>query len=461
MVTRAMHRLSLGPADVPDGSEPDVPDEAARGATRLDVPDDAARGATRLDVPDGEKPPLTLQAVFATNKARFTGLDGMSQFVDTYKQIEQRREADEATYVLAFSLLLGLTVVLAIGLGTLFARGVVQRLDALAYATQRVATGDLSVRVPERGEDELADLARAFNRMLGEVESSRARLEYLGRIGAWQEMARRLAHEIKNPLTPIQLAVQDIHRRYHGGDQEFRRLLDTTLEIVEDEVATLRRLVSEFSGFARLPQAQLEPGDLAQLLREQAERAELGDDDDDDGTRAPAGAHDLLSSAELRFEIPDEPASVMLDRQMMQRVLANLVTNAAQAVAGPEASSAGTADSPPSIVVRLKRDGEWFNLDVDDSGPGFPSELRDAVFDPYVTTKPDGTGLGLAIVKKIVVEHGGTVHATESLLGGGRVRIRLPAAGTAAAVAALEAHAFRPGVAGARANESARDDRAV
>ena len=137
----------------------------------------------------------------------------MSQFVDTYKQVERRRESDEQSYVYAFAALLGITIVAAVGVGTLLARGVSSRLGELADATKRVGAGDLSIRVPEDGAAEIADLAGAFNRMLGEVEASRARIEYLQRIGAWQEMARRLAHEIKNPLTPIQLAVQEVHRR--------------------------------------------------------------------------------------------------------------------------------------------------------------------------------------------------------------------------------------------------------
>src|SRR5205823_5340845 len=135
-------------------------------------------------------------------------------------------------------------------------------------AAVHVAGGDLEVRVPEEGDDEVGDLAVSFNRMLGEIERSRARIEYLQRIGAWQDMARRLAHEIKNPLTPIQLAVEEVHSKYAAldrgkatveDDARMRKLLDTTLEIVTEEVGTLRRLVSEFSDFARLPRARLEP----------------------------------------------------------------------------------------------------------------------------------------------------------------------------------------------------------
>ncbi len=118
------------------------------------------------------------------------------------------------------------------------------------------------------------------------MQQSRARIEYLQRIGAWQEMAQRLAHEIKNPLTPIQLAVQECHRKYGGDDPRFRALLDTTLEIVEEEVGTLRRLVGNFSSFARLPHAELREASLRDFLRECAEQlGHLGAELAEDGRR--------------------------------------------------------------------------------------------------------------------------------------------------------------------------------
>ena len=175
-------------------------------------------------------------------------------------------------------MLLGITVVATVVLGFFLARGITRRINRLANAINQVAAGNLDVRVPVTGSDELTELARVFNRMLGEMQQSRARIEYLQRIGAWQEMAQRLAHEIKNPLTPIQLAVQECHRKYGGDDPKFRALLDTTLEIVEEEVGTLRRLVGNFSSFARLPHAELREASLRDFLRECSEQlGHLGD----------------------------------------------------------------------------------------------------------------------------------------------------------------------------------------
>jgi len=378
-----------------------------------------------------------LVAVFAVDNARFEQRNELSEFVDAYRKIEQDRESIASADVYAVAALLGITILAAIGVGTLLARGVSARIGELAEATHRVAAGDLTTRVPEDGDDEIADLARAFNRMLGEVETSRARIEYLQRIGAWQEMARRLAHEIKNPLTPIQLAVQEMHRRYRGEDGEYRKLVDTTLEIVEDEVGTLRRLVGEFSDFARLPQADLEQADLADFLREQAARLTLLEEERSDSLGPLPGTEQAGAPLQVELDVPDSPAQAYIDRQMLRRALINLVRNAAQALEG-----SGRKDG--RVRIRLSRDGDYWIVDIDDDGPGIPPDMRAVVFDPYVTSKTDGTGLGLAIVKKIVVEHGGSITAQEAPLGGARMRLRLPVAGSRPAAAALESRDWPP-----------------
>ncbi|NLE85671.1 MAG: HAMP domain-containing protein [Myxococcales bacterium] len=461
---------ATGPeATGPEATGPEAeggPDAQTPDAKRSDAERDPVEGALEGKEGEhpaglqGEPPPgffddLTspprheLHAVFATARAPFDEHHEMSGFVDTYRRIEQRREADEQSYVFAFAALLGITILAAIGMGVFLAQGVSRRIGELARATRQVGAGDLRVRVNEGGSDELADLARAFNRMVAEVESSRARIEYLQHIGAWQEMARRLAHEIKNPLTPIQLAVQEVERRYGGEDAGFRRLLQTTREIVEDEVGTLRRLVSEFSGFARLPRAELEPGDLAELLRQQAARLRLGSDDPEASPAESTGR--LPAHVHLELDVPQAEAPAYLDRQMLGRVLANLTRNAVEVLSeGVPPGSGGEEGARPGgaagrrLGLRLSREGDYWMVDVDDDGPGIEPERRGAVFDPYVTTKLDGTGLGLAIVKKIVVEHGGLVSAETSPWGGARIRVRLPVLGTPSSEAALEASRFEP-----------------
>jgi len=143
---------------------------------------------------------------------------------------------------------------------------------------------------------------------------------------------------------------------------------------------------------------------------------------------------DLAPKVGLGFDLPDDgkPAIVLLDHLMFRRVLINLVRNAMQAI-GPAASGKG------EVRVSLRRSGNYWEIDVDDNGPGIDPDLHGAVFDPYVTSKNEGTGLGLAIVKKIVMEHGGTVRALDGPLGGARVEVKLPALGTPPALALLDA----------------------
>jgi two-component system, NtrC family, nitrogen regulation sensor histidine kinase NtrY len=398
-----------------------------------------------------DQPGPALVAVFATPSARFNEMESAQSFAQAYRQIERdhREVYLDATYRSAFALLLGLTVALAVIAGVLVVRPVTRRIAHLAAAMRPVAEGDLSVRVADLGGDEVADLGRAFNHMLEELEQSRARLEFLRRMSEWQKVARRLAHEIKNPLTPIQLAVEECHRRYQGDDPGYKRIVQTTLEVVEEEVGSLRRLVTQFSSFARLPQPELAPTDLGEFLREQRDHFTAPDPTEGSGRPpTPDGDDALVRQIKLSFDIPGEAMPTEIDREMLHRGLANLIRNAAQAIRdareGPRRGPAsGDAARPPwrgkgEVLVTARSDDTFYTIDIDDDGPGIDPDVREAMFNPYVTTKRDGTGLGLSIVKKIIVDHGGTIDARDAPLGGARLHIRLPRAGTAAALAAKE-----------------------
>ncbi len=378
---------------------------------------------------DAERPeePPVLVATFAAPRARLDELETVQAFAQAYHQIERvhRKEYLDRTYENAFAVLLAVTLILAVAVGVLVARPVTRRIAALAAAMRPVAEGDLTVRARLEGDDEVADLGRAFDRMLEELSQSRARVEFLRRMGEWQQVARRLAHEIKNPLTPIMLAVEECHRRYRGEDPAYKRIVQTMLEVVEEEVGSLRRLCTEFSSFARLPRAELKPDDLAAFLRTQSARLRPEDGE------AAEGDEVLLLGLDLSFEIPEEAMPAALDHEMLHRVLANVVRNAAQALRG-------AGKRPGRVRVSATVEPERFVIAVDDDGPGIPEAVKEALFDPYVTTKRHGTGLGLSIVKKIIVDHGGTIDAGWGPLGGARFRIVIPRLGSAASIAALE-----------------------
>ncbi|MCH9681543.1 MAG: HAMP domain-containing protein [Deltaproteobacteria bacterium] len=297
-----------------------------------------------------------------------------------------------------------LVLLLALTAGTVVARTVTRKAGALSRAMARVGEGDLEVRAPTRGRDELASLARAFNRMLDELAQAQQRVAYLQRIGAWQGMARRIAHEIKNPLTPIQLAVQQLRDKDPGLDPKFSAMLRTSVEIVEDEVEGLRRMVTSFSQFAKVPQVRTRAEPLERVLRE-FERAYGHLSEDEGGV--------------LTVDVPDEPVSIAADRQLLKQALVNLVENAVLS-----AREAGR--EPVQVAVSVDLLAAAVVVQVDDNGPGIAEDRRERVFEPYETSRKSGTGLGLAIVKKIVLDHGGEIWIDASPLGGARFRLRLP-----------------------------------
>jgi signal transduction histidine kinase len=179
--------------------------------------------------------------------------------------------------------------------------------------------------------------------------------------------------------------------------------------IVEEEIATLRRLVSEFSEFARLPEAHLSPADLGVFVREALGSHVFVDD----------GMDDEALPISTQTEVESRALPVRIDAMLLKRCLDNLVRNAAQAL-----RNEGTAD--PRIVIGARAEKDRAVLEVRDNGPGIAKEVRERVFDPYYTTKSDGTGLGLAIVKKIVLEHEGEIVCTEAAEGGAAFSIWLP-----------------------------------
>jgi nitrogen fixation/metabolism regulation signal transduction histidine kinase len=259
------------------------------------------------------------------------------------------------------------------------------------------------VRVVDPVGDELSDLAHAFNRMVREIREGRERIEYLQRVSAWQEFARRLAHEIKNPLTPIQLAIQEVKSKYRGDDPRFRAVLDESHEIIEEEVAVLRRLTGEFSSFARLPRVTPREMDLGEFLSDVCPSLE---------------SFARSRNVALTCREPDRPLPVEIDTAMLRRVLDNLVHNAVEAI--ERGGREGRVD------IEATATGSTVTVRIVDDGPGIDAENLEDIFAPYYTTRPDGTGLGLAIVKKVVLEHGGTLTVSRTGPDGTTFTIELP-----------------------------------
>lgn len=305
-------------------------------------------------------------------------------------------------------------MVMALGVGFVMARSVTRRIAHLAAATERVARGESGFTVPVGGDDEITELTDGFNKMIEEVAEARDRIVYLEKVSGWQEFARRLAHEIKNPLTPIRLAIQELRRRAPEEDPAFRRLVDDASDVVEEEIGSLTRLVDEFSQFARLPEVHPVPLEVNTFVEEFLTAYNRFEPD-----------------AEVQVDLPAKTPVAPIDRVMLKRVFFNLVTNAIQA----------TGKGKTRLIIRATTipATQMVELRVEDNGPGVPLDQAEKIFEPYFTTKAEGTGLGLAIVKKIVLQHRGSVSLRRAPGGGAAFVILLPPAPKGARVERSEA----------------------
>jgi len=330
-------------------------------------------------------------------------LQQLKQSIDATKTFLQIKSALPEGYRTAFLVMIGIAGLVAAAFGVWASTFVTRRIASLVSTARRVSEGHHDARVELRGHDEMAELGSAFNTMLDDLDQTRRQVEYLQRMGVWQDVARRLAHEIKNPLTPIQLAVQQCVSSYRGDDAKFKKLLVDTGEIVEEEIEGLRRLVDTFRTLGALPKVEASPIALADVIEE----LKL------DPTVAPR----------LTLKPPASPVTVRADKLLLKRVLANLVENGMHA--GQENGN------PGNVVISWSAAGDTARITVDDNGKGVSPENRDKIFEPYVTTKTTGTGLGLAIAKKIAIEHGGelSIAPDAAPTGGARFVITLPTRG--------------------------------
>jgi nitrogen fixation/metabolism regulation signal transduction histidine kinase len=291
-----------------------------------------------------------------------------------------------------FIIIYAVCLMIALALAMLMAERLADPIRRLVRGTGEVARGDWDYRLDIRAGGETGRLVDAFNEMVARLETQRRRLSDMEKMAAWREMARHLAHEIKNPLLPIRLTVEELRDQYKGDDDRFREMLLESTRVVTDELGNLQKLVKEFSSFARMPEMKPVPGSLERLTRDVAQ---------------------MYPQIQSVFEVADAPTESSFDPDQIRRVIVNLFDNAASAGASSATITMATSDN--EAVLRF----------IDD-GPGIASEHIDKIFDPYYTTRKEGTGLGLAITKKIVLLHGGSITATSTEGQGAAFEIRLP-----------------------------------
>lgn len=278
-----------------------------------------------------------------------------------------------------------------------FANRISRPMQQLTTGLSEVAAGRLDHHVPESGNDEVGAAIQTFNRMVVELKQSQARLLYVARLESWQALARKMAHEVKNSLTPIRLTMEEIAARETGPGREF---MEQAAQIVVDEVRSLERRVRAFSDFAREPEIAPKLLDINALLEERIAFLK--------------SAHpEVKYSTRLAADRPKAYA----DEDLVKGMLTNLLENAAQAVQPGGVVLGVTAAASDKVAI-----------EVHDSGPGLSRQAHSTLFEPSISFKRDGMGLGLSIARKSALFAGGDILLVRGELGGAAFRILLPVA---------------------------------
>ena len=290
------------------------------------------------------------------------------------------------------------SILLAVALGLYITHRAKREIDNLVSATARVAEGNFGTPVMAYEEGEFSQLADSFSEMMVRLKALQTKLGTTEKIAAWQAMGRKIAHEVKNPLTPIAISIDDLRRSHAEQQPDFDRILLNTTATIKAEVARLNDMLDQFVRFARMKPPVISQFSPERLL---------------DKIRNLYGAE--LENGRLRLINDSRRRTIAVDPEQMQQLLINLIKNSLET--GPETS----------VRVKLTDEPEDILLRVEDTGPGFADDVIGANFQPYLSKKAGGSGLGLVICQRIVFDHGGTIGLYNRDSGGAGVVIALPA----------------------------------
>jgi len=334
--------------------------------------------------------------VYSANLQDIAGI--RSQIAQSGEMVGVARERDlrsgiQRTYILAVSSIWLLSLTLLVYLAHRISRPIQQ----LTRGLTAVSAGDLSARVVERRDDEIGRAIKAFNDMAEKLQESTERLVYLGQLASWQTLARKMAHEVKNSLTPIRLTVEEMMARYEEADRGF---MEQATQIVVDEIESLERRIRAFSQFAAEPPVRPGELDVNSLLQERV-------------------AFLRTAHPEVAYEcrLADNVHHVVADQDLIKGILTNLLENAAEA-AGEGGKILGVTTEQNGRVA----------IEVHDSGPGLSEQARASLFQPTISFKKRGMGLGLSIARKSALLSGGDILLVKGELGGAGFRVLLPVA---------------------------------
>jgi len=337
----------------------------------------------------------TFRYMVAAAPVRVGWRDALLTVPLTLRQQEIEREIRDLNRRIVLAAMLFILVGAAFGYP--LAERIADPVNRLMRATRRLTRGDFDVRIATSASDELRRLVEAFNRMSSELQRQRVELERTHRLEAWAEMARQVAHEIKNPLTPIQLSAEHLRRVHIDRGRPLEPVLDSCVDSILSQVRLLRQIASEFSSFASSPTPRRAPEALHDLVDEVVRPYVTG------------------AGERVAFEVTVPPSlpRLSLDRTLVGRALTNVIDNALHAMPAGGTLAIDAAEDDGRVV-----------LTVADTGVGMDEEALERLFEPYFSTKAVGTGLGLSIARRNIELNGGTIGVSSEKGQGTTVTIR-------------------------------------
>lgn len=322
-------------------------------------------------------------------------------YVIVGRSIEPRLQFQRGLMISALVSLF-IAILVGAGLGSVVARRITEPVEELAQAAARVAAGDWKQQVQITTGDEIGQLGESFNRMTSDLVSQRDRLVQAERVAAWRELARRLAHELKNPLFPLQLTIETMEKARQMNSPDLQEIVRDGTRTLHEEFTQLKNVIARFSDFSKMPAPEVQNVDVNALVQ-----------------AATQLQQPVLQAKGIRSasEFTTAPLFAAADPVLLRRAVDNLILNAIDAM-----PSGGT------LTVRTSRSEERAVIEVADTGTGLTPEECERLFTPYYTTKQHGTGLGLAIVQSIVSDHGGQISVRSEKGSGATFRMEFPLA---------------------------------
>ena len=325
--------------------------------------------------------------------------------VSFYYSVQERKTGIKITFAVIYLLIVSLLLFLSIILSINFASRLTTPIINLITASEKISSGDLNAKVAQIETDkDFKKLNLNFNSMIEKLRKQQDKLLLSERHAAWESVARKLAHEIKNPLTPIQLSIDRIKEKYLNkidGDKDFSNYLNTITKQIKD----IEYLLNEFSDFARMPKPILKKVDLNKIISRSVNLHEMSNTD----------KTFRLSKGKLSSDVSG-------DEEQLNRVFINLIKNSIESI---DEKKSKKADFKGEISIDIKADSDYIYVTIIDNGVGFEQVDKTKMLTPYYTTKKKGTGLGLAIVTKVISDHNGTI-LFNSIKNGAKVDIVLP-----------------------------------